>query len=207
MDALLGTDTDWNIARRLGCYGENVGARRKALGIPGYRPPVRKWTPAEEKLLGTDTLVNIAARLGRPTSQIQKRMKERSIPPFLPRVRPRNPAKIAEEKALAERGKARTKRQLENGMAASVLVAAGSTLAQAGEGEGISGSSVGRRLGKFHRLIFHPLRLGQHVPPPAPMQLYEMERSVPGILSEVARRMKIEFETGDLDVWREPLPV
>lgn len=164
----------------------------------------RPWTAAEDAILGTNTLVKIAANLNRPTSQIQKRMKQLGVPHFGVRVKPRSSARVAAEQALAERGKARLELQMRKGIAAARLVCAGRTLSAAAREQGvIGGDTISKRLLKFARLVFHPKRLGQHIPPPIP----KIERVSPQLLDEIERRMEIEFATGSLDVWAEPLPV
>jgi len=164
----------------------------------------RPWTVAEDAVLGTNTLVKVAASLNRPTSQIQKRMKQLGVPNFGVRIKQRSPTRVAAEQALAERREERFERQMRNGLAAAKLRCAGHTLSEiAMEHGGVSTTTISDRLLKFTRLVFNPVRLGQHIPYPFP----DIERVGLQLLDEIERRMEIEFATGSLDVWGEALPV
>ncbi|HBH7899838.1 hypothetical protein [Vibrio parahaemolyticus] len=86
MDALLGTDTDANIAERLGISRNDsnvVRLRRVSLGVePFYQPCERPWTPEEESILGTMPLKDVSKRLDRSVWYINKRMKKLGIAPY-----------------------------------------------------------------------------------------------------------------------------
>lgn len=120
IDPLLGTEPDSKIARRFGLNPDDVSARRKELGIPGFRWPKGSvpsrashiWTAEEDALLGTDTIAAVAKKLGVPTSQVQKRMKKLDIPAYMPVEKRRSPARRDQEAAAAARRRERSTRFL-----------------------------------------------------------------------------------------------
>jgi len=77
-EKLLGTDTDENIARRLGRTVDSVGGHRSSLGIPPKIEPA--WTPEEEAMLGKFPDKALAARFGVCRSAIHWRRKKLGIP-------------------------------------------------------------------------------------------------------------------------------
>jgi len=80
--ALLGTDSDPKIARRLGLSNYAVFDKRRSLGIP--RPPQR-WTEAEIGLLGTASDGEVARRIGKKASTVKFKREQLGIPPSLAR--------------------------------------------------------------------------------------------------------------------------
>lgn len=76
MDAMLGTDFDSTIGKKLGLSAYQVDRRRKELGIPGYKHKKHKWSKEDDALLGTMPIKAISEKLGVPSSQVQKRIKE-----------------------------------------------------------------------------------------------------------------------------------
>ncbi|WP_417519388.1 hypothetical protein [Marinobacter sp.] len=200
MDAALGSDTDRNIGGRFGLTSDQVGVRRRSLGIEAFKPIKQGWTPEEDAVLGTNTLAEVSALLVRPTSQIIKRMKELDIPPFMPSSKnkgrdPNCPTNIKEAE-IAERNKAHHKEVLSEGLAVSFLVWKGATIIGASKELGITYDKARRRLHKFERMLRHPARLGRAVHNGEPASVIE----------EVARRVKMEIEHDDKSAWNEPWP-
>lgn len=76
-DAMLGTVSDQEIARRLGRTTSCVKARRIRLGIASY---CRRWTPAEDVVLGKVPDEKLARRLGRTVEAIHARRERLGIP-------------------------------------------------------------------------------------------------------------------------------
>lgn len=77
-DALLGTDDDAVIARRIGVGKDAVFERRRKLEIQPHQPQ-RPWGPEEDALLGTDDDAVIARRLGRGIHAVRGRRKQLGI--------------------------------------------------------------------------------------------------------------------------------
>jgi hypothetical protein len=79
-DALLGTATNAEIAKRLGRHPSSVQARRLKLGLRhGPARKKRPWTPEEEALLGTASDTEIDARLGQHVAVVCIRRQKRGI--------------------------------------------------------------------------------------------------------------------------------
>lgn len=70
-DALLGTDIDDVIAKRIGRKPWAVGLRRKMLGIRTKLHP--RWTEEEDSILGLASDAELAEALGRSESTVRKR--------------------------------------------------------------------------------------------------------------------------------------
>jgi hypothetical protein len=83
-DALLGTATDAEIAKRIGRHPSSVQARRLKLGLrhgsPRKKRKKRPWTPEEDALLGTASDTEIAVRLGRHVAVVCIRRQKMGIP-------------------------------------------------------------------------------------------------------------------------------
>lgn len=208
-DAILGTDTDWNIARRLGCYGENVGARRKVLGIPGFRPAVRPWTADEEKTLGTDTIANLAIRLDRPINQIAKRMKELGISPLYLPTRSSNKSPAARHRAeLKARAKANAEQRWQDRQRLCVMLSDGWKIKDAAQHLGIAVETARKRTEQFLRALRHPERLGRSAVGEVirNMRWQDVQSDCPAFFKEALRCMEVEHETDSLDVWAERFP-
>ena len=77
-EAILGTDADWYIAKRLGRSRSAVAQRRSALGIAAFVQ--RRWTSEEDALLGTDDDEVIAAKIGRTPMSVTLRRCTKGIP-------------------------------------------------------------------------------------------------------------------------------
>jgi hypothetical protein len=77
-EAILGTDADWYIAKRLGRSRSTVAQRRSALGIGAFAK--RRWTSEEDALLGTDDDEVIAAKIGRTPMSVTLRRCANGIP-------------------------------------------------------------------------------------------------------------------------------
>ena len=90
-DALLGTVTDREVARRLGVAPVIILNRRKFLGIPRCPAPKGeawtgpRWRPSDDALLGSATDEEVAHRLGKSRSTISMRRNKLKIPAFRPR--------------------------------------------------------------------------------------------------------------------------
>jgi len=82
--ALLGTDTDRAIAKRLRRNPGTVDEKRRKLGIPPFcKPPeIRPFTSDEIALLGTDTDKAVAIVLGRSEKTVAFRRRKLGIRPF-----------------------------------------------------------------------------------------------------------------------------
>lgn len=76
-DAVLGTATDIEVARRLGRTKATVCHRRRALKIPGFHP--RIWTADVDKLLGTVPDPEIARRMGCTEANVRPRRVQLGI--------------------------------------------------------------------------------------------------------------------------------
>jgi hypothetical protein len=73
-DALLGTISDEEIAKRTRHPLRSVRVRRAFLGIANPSPPVRPpYTPEEDAWLGKETDQQVTLRLGRSLSSIKNR--------------------------------------------------------------------------------------------------------------------------------------
>lgn len=86
-DALLGTDTDEAIARRLGRSQNSVMIRRRALGIPAAiasRGRRGEWTDAALALLGKVPDRVVAARVGVSVTAVFSKRRTLGIPAFMP---------------------------------------------------------------------------------------------------------------------------
>src|SRR5882724_4513506 len=70
-EAILGTDADWYIAKRLGRSRSAVAQRRSALGVAALAK--RRWTSEEDAWLGTDDDEVIAAQIGRTPMSVTLR--------------------------------------------------------------------------------------------------------------------------------------
>ena len=82
-DALLGTASDAEIAKRLGRHPASVQSRRLKLGIlKGKSRKLRRWTPEEDALLGTAKDTEIASRLNRRVGVVCMRRQKLGIPNF-----------------------------------------------------------------------------------------------------------------------------
>ncbi len=85
-DALLGTEPDRALAKRLGVSLNTVQAHRKQLGVPGFGTNgvqrARVWTKAEERLLGTMPDRELACRLGCTLAMVYSRRARLGIPAF-----------------------------------------------------------------------------------------------------------------------------
>lgn len=82
---MLGTDTDEEVARRIGICRDVVGVWRRRLGIPRVSRAGSlsvPWEPEEEALLGTDTDAAVAGRINRSAGAVAQRRRFLSIPPF-----------------------------------------------------------------------------------------------------------------------------
>src|SRR5690349_11116141 len=79
--ALLGTDTDEVIARRLGRRFKQVRSKRQHLKIPSFGLTKRFWTPDEDQLVGRMDDAELAAQLKRTVESVRKRRHEKGLPP------------------------------------------------------------------------------------------------------------------------------
>jgi hypothetical protein len=80
-DALLGTISDQEVARRLGRSATSVKARRARQGIASCR---HWWTPGQDVLLGKFPDEELARRLGRTTEAVLARRERLGIPAHRP---------------------------------------------------------------------------------------------------------------------------
>jgi hypothetical protein len=80
-DALLGTISDQEVARRLGRSATSVKARRARQGIASYR---HWWTPGQDVLLGKFPDEELARRLGRTAEAVLARRERLGIPAHKP---------------------------------------------------------------------------------------------------------------------------
>ena len=76
-DALLGTASDVEIARRLGRTVANVSHRRHRLGIPSHG---HRWTPEADALLGRMPDQKLGRRLGCTAKAVARRRERLGIP-------------------------------------------------------------------------------------------------------------------------------
>lgn len=79
--ALLGTDIDSAIAKRLGFPDYVVWNKRTDLGIPAYGK-VPPWTEEEIALLGTMYDTKVAKKLGRTLFSVKRKRETMQIPAF-----------------------------------------------------------------------------------------------------------------------------
>jgi hypothetical protein len=89
-DALLGTDHDEAIARRIGRSASAVTTRRVKRKIPafsGWTCGAPSWTAEELALLGTDHDEAIAQRIGRTAGAVGQKRRELRINVFRDRRR------------------------------------------------------------------------------------------------------------------------
>ena len=92
--ALLGTDHDEAIAKKLGRTPSAVTTQRVTRKIPafsGWPGGGPAWTPEEVALLGTDTDEAVAKTIGRTPSAVAQRRAALKIPTFRDRRRSRSP--------------------------------------------------------------------------------------------------------------------
>lgn len=90
--ALLGTDHDEAIARRLGRTRSAVTTRRVRAGIPAFSEwpgGGRRWTSEEDARLGTAPDAAVARQLGRTRSAVSQRRALLNVPPHRVRRRKR----------------------------------------------------------------------------------------------------------------------
>lgn len=93
MIALLGTDSDPNVAAQFGISKHSVRYKRTKLGIPPFTEPIRKgpsdgeifWTRRRRALLGTAPDGEIARRLGVSRPFVLYWRRKFLTPPFQPR--------------------------------------------------------------------------------------------------------------------------
>jgi hypothetical protein len=79
--ALLGTDTDGAIARRLGLAKKRVSWKRAQLGIPSFVPRPERWTEHEIASLGTAADPEVARKLGKSVEAVCQTRRRLGIPP------------------------------------------------------------------------------------------------------------------------------
>ncbi len=84
-EALLGTDTDAAVARKLKRGLRAIQHRRELLNVPAFGR--HDWAEAEERLLGTDIDRVIAQKLGRTTVSVTHRRRQLGLPPAIPLCR------------------------------------------------------------------------------------------------------------------------
>ena len=87
--ALLGTDTDAAVARRIGRTQTAVYMQRRKLGLAPGIPHTRTWTKAELRLLGKHSDAEVASRLGVSRKHVLEMRRRRGVPAFSPKNRPR----------------------------------------------------------------------------------------------------------------------
>lgn len=82
--ALLGTDTDKEVARRLGISRPCVTGERRRRGIEPFTAPAAKvvWTPAMVRHLGKISDRRVAAKFGIDEGTVRKERNRRGIPPL-----------------------------------------------------------------------------------------------------------------------------
>ena len=94
MIALLGTETDREVAARLDLSVSSVVKMRLELGIPAaqpqpnHRPPGHPWKPEEIALLGRMTDAKAARRIGIHPQAARRTRRILGIPPFVPPAPP-----------------------------------------------------------------------------------------------------------------------
>jgi hypothetical protein len=92
-EALLGTDTDEQIAPKLKRTKTAVGWRRVLLGIPAWQAKYsRPWTAEEDALLGKLPDQELAKRLKRTLEAVKVRRKQKHLPCVNLQRRPFTPA-------------------------------------------------------------------------------------------------------------------
>ena len=79
-EAILGTDADRYIAKRLDRTASAVAQRRSAHGVAAFGK--RRWTSEEDALLGTDDDEVIAAKIGRMPMSVTLRRCANGIPVY-----------------------------------------------------------------------------------------------------------------------------
>lgn len=99
-DHLLGTMTDRDLAKRLGCSRAAVTERRRKLRIPSFRPHRQPWRRSDEELLGTMSDWRLAKRLNRSVASVAARRRAKGIPIFNPQ---KHRWTAADDKLLGER--------------------------------------------------------------------------------------------------------
>lgn len=77
-DALLGTATDAEIARRIGVTILSVLKRRRKLGIPPFQSPniTKNWGQSELGMLGLLPDEEVAKLLNRPVEAVRRKRIE-----------------------------------------------------------------------------------------------------------------------------------
>ena len=82
---LLGTMSDYELARRKRLAVSTVAGERRRRGIPPFKPrrPAVEWTAERIALLGTDTDSKVAARLELHKMSIQRKRFSLGIPPYV----------------------------------------------------------------------------------------------------------------------------
>ena len=83
--ALLGTDHDEAIAKKVGRTRSAVTSQRTLLKIPafsGWAGGAPGWTPEELALLGTDTDEAVAEKIGRTRSAVSQKRAVMKVPAF-----------------------------------------------------------------------------------------------------------------------------
>jgi len=88
--ALLGTDSDRNIAKRLGLWDSQVSFERQRRGIPPFktRSPNAVWTPELLALLGTVPDKVIARRMRTRAATVTRKRRVLGIAAYYHRSRP-----------------------------------------------------------------------------------------------------------------------
>lgn len=94
-DALLGTFTDKEVARRLGYPVTRVRRRRHLLGIASNNPSRRLWTKAEIALLGTQPDREVAPLVNRTLGNVRFKRLALGIPFHNPRYEAWKPSELA----------------------------------------------------------------------------------------------------------------
>jgi hypothetical protein len=79
-DALLGSFTDEEVARKLGCPVTRVRRRRRKLGLWNPNPQHRHWTKEEIALLGTRPDREVASLVNRTLGNVRNKRLELGIP-------------------------------------------------------------------------------------------------------------------------------
>ncbi len=103
--ALLGRDSDANVARRLRVSRSTVLLKRLELAIPSYgrRPAPVRWSARMVALLGKVTDAEISRRYGMTKNTVMRKRRELGIPsPLAPRAVARTPALAQILKALPD---------------------------------------------------------------------------------------------------------
>ncbi|HTV39279.1 MAG TPA: hypothetical protein VMF08_01780 [Candidatus Sulfotelmatobacter sp.] len=79
-DALLGTLSDAEVAKKLGCSIMRVFRRRSLLGVKNKNPMRRKWTQEEIALLGTKSDREVGLLIGKSVGNVRFKRIELGIP-------------------------------------------------------------------------------------------------------------------------------